>query len=373
MEIIQINLQDKKDVNRFIYFPFKLYKGCKYWVPPLVDDMRKNLDPNRHPFYQHSEANFFMAIRDGKPVGRIAMLENKRYNEFRNTKTAFFGYFDCVEDEQVSELIFQTATNWARARGLNQIRGPKGLLSTEAGGILVDGFSYLPAISVAYNYPYYDTLITKAGYIKETDHVSGYLAANHLVPERYQRIAEKVKNRKGFTVKDFHTKRELEESINRVADVYFKSFAQNYSFIYPTDAEIEMIAHSIISIADPPLIKVVMREDNVVGFLITYRDLSRGIQRAKGKIMPIGWIWILWDKRKTKNLNINGGGVLPEYQGSGATTILYTELQKTIRDYPFESIELVQIDENNPDSFSELEKIGIKWYKRHRNYILHLD
>ncbi|MGB9668853.1 MAG: hypothetical protein ACPL0B_00570 [Anaerolineales bacterium] len=373
MDVIQIDLSNKAEVEKFIRFPFTLYKKCKYWVPPLLDDMRKNLDPQRHPFYQHSEAAFFMVVEGEKPLGRITVMENKRFNEFRNAKAAFFGYFDSIEDEQVSNLLFKTISDWAKDRGLNQIRGPKGLLSTEAGGVLVDGFAHMPALTVAYNYPYYDDLIQKAGFQKETDHLSGYLPANHVLPERILRIAEKVKERRGFWIKNFETKDEIKSWIHRVAEVYSKAFSQNYSFIYPTDAEIEMIAHSIISIADPPLVKIVMKGNDVIGFLISYHDLSRGIQRAKGELMPFGWFWILLEKRLTKWLNINGGGVLPEYQGSGATTILYTELQKSIQKYHFKYIEVVQVDERNHDSFSEMEKIGVKWYKRHRNYVMNLQ
>lgn len=373
MEVVPINLGNQEEVEKFIRFPFDLYKKCKYWVPPLLDDMRKNLNPQKHPFYQHSKAAFFLAVNDGKPVGRIAVMENRRFNEFRDAKVAFFGYFESVEDEQVSQRLFQTIVDWARDRGLKQIRGPKGLLSTEAGGILVDGFSHYPALAVAYNYPYYDSLIKKAGFEKETDHLSGYLPADHVLPEKILRIAEKVKERRGFWVKNFESKEEIKGWIKRVAEVYSKAFSQNYSFIYPTDAEIEMIAHSIISIADPALVKVVMKGEEVIGFLISYHDISRGIQRAKGELMPFGWFWILLEKRLTRWLNINGGGVLPEYQGSGATTILYTELQKSIRNYRFKYIEVVQVDEKNHDSFSEMEKIGVKWYKRHRNYILNLE
>ncbi|PWH16027.1 MAG: hypothetical protein DDG59_10240 [Anaerolineae bacterium] len=330
--------------------------------------MQKNLDPQRHPFYEHSQAEFFLALDQNRVVGRIGVQENRRHNHFRKTKDAIFCFFDAIEDEQVSNALFETIFEWAKRRGLERVIGPKGLLGSQAGGVLVEGFDRLPALSMPYNYPYYDRLITAAGFEKDTDHLSGYVRADHQFPERVIRIAEKVQARRGFWVKNFTSKKEMKQWIPIVARVHAEAFASNYSFVPPTEKELEMIAHSIISIADPPLVKVVMKGESVIGFLFSYHDLSRGLQKAKGKLMPFGWFWLLLEKRRTKWLNVNGAGLLPEYWGSGANVILYLELQKTIRRYPFEHVEVVQVDEKNLASKSDMEAIGVTWYKRHRNY-----
>ncbi len=368
MKLIKVDLTDLTNVRKFVYFPFDLYRKSKYWVPPLINSMMKNMDPKRHPFYQHSEAEFYMVMDGAHTLGRIAVMENRRYNQYRNTNTAFFGFFDCVHDQSVANILFEAAFDWARKRGLNTVMGPKGLLGSEAGGVLVQGFEYMPAVSMPYNFPYYDELITSVGFQKDTDHLSGYLRADHQLPERFFRIAEKVKEKRGFWVKSFRSKDEMKSWIHKVAKVHAEAFANNYSFIPPSEAEMEMIAHSIISIADPPLVKLVMKDEDVVGFLISYHDISKGIQRAKGKLMPIGWMWILLEKKMTKWVNVNGVGLLPAYQGSGANAILYTELQKTIQAYPFKHVEVVQVDEKNFASFSDMENIGVQWRKRHRGY-----
>lgn len=368
MKIIKIDLGDPNGVKRFISFPFKLYRSSPYWVPPLWDDMLKNLNPRRHPFYEHSEADYFLACDGNEVVGRIGVLENRRHNHFRQAKDAIFCFFDSIDDENVSQALFTTIFDWAKKRGLERMIGPKGLLGSQAGGVLVEGFDRLPALSMPYNYPYYDRLLTRAGFEKDTDHLSGYIRADHQLPERVLRIAEKVKEKRGFWVKNFTSKEEMKQWVPIVARVHAKAFENNYSFVPPTEKELEMIAHSIISIADPPLVKVVMKGENVIGFLISYHDISRGLQKAKGKIFPFGWFWLWLDKRKTKWLNVNGAGLLPEYWGSGANVILYTELQKTVRRYPFEHVEVVQVDEKNLASKSDMETIGVRWYKRHRNY-----
>lgn len=368
MKLTKVDLSDLTNVKKFIHFPFELYRKSKYWVPPFISTMMKNMDPNRHPFYTHSEAEFFMVLDGEQPIGRIAVMENRRFNQYRNKSTAFFGFFDCINDQTAANTLFEAAIHWAKNRGLDTMMGPKGLLGSEAGGVLVEGFEYIAAVSMPYNFPYYDELIRSAGFQKDTDHLSGYLRADHQLPERIFRIAEKVKDKRGFWVKSFQSKEEMKTWIPRVARVHADAFANNYSFIPPTEKEMEMIGHSIISIADPPLVKLVMKGEDVVGFLISYHGISKGIQRAKGKLMPFGWMWILLDKKFTKWVNVNGVGLLPTYQGSGANAILYTELQKTIRAYPFKHVEVVQVDEKNFASFSDMENIGVQWRKRHRGY-----
>jgi len=368
MKVIKVELANREWVKRFIAFPFELYRASPYWVPPLWNEMEKNLDPRRHPFYEHSQADFFLALEDGKVVGRIGVQENRRHNHFRKAKDAIFCFFDSIDDERVSQALFETIFDWAKQRGLGRVIGPKGLLGSQAGGVLVEGFERLPALSMPYNYPYYDRLIKAVGFEKDTDHLSGYVRADHQFPERISRIAAKVKEKRGFHVKNFTSKEEMKAWIPIVARVHAEAFAQNYSFVPPTEKELEMIAHSIISIADPPLVKVVMKGEKVIGFLISYHDISRGLQKAKGRIFPIGWFWLWLEKRRTKWLNVNGAGLLPEYWGSGANVILYTELQKAVRQYPFEHVEVVQVDEKNLASKSDMEAIGVTWYKRHRNY-----
>ncbi|MCS6906887.1 MAG: hypothetical protein RML93_03275 [Anaerolineales bacterium] len=368
MKIVKIDLDNREWVRRFIAFPFRLYRSCPYWVPPLWEEMEKNLDPHRHPFYEHSQAEYFLALDGNEVVGRVGVQENRRHNHFRRTKDAIFCFFDSVEDESVSQALFEAVFDWSRRRGLERVIGPKGLLGSQAGGVLVEGFDHLPALSIPYNYSYYHRLITAAGFEKETDHLSGYLHVNHQLPERILRLAERVRQKRRFWVKNFTSKREMRRWIPTVARVYAEAFARNYSFVPPTEKELAMIAHSILSIVDPPLVKVVMKGENLIGFLIAYRDISRGLQRARGKIFPLGWFWLLLEKRRTKWLNVNGAGLLPEYWGSGANVLLYTELEKTVRQYPFEHVEVVQVDERNLASKSDMEAIGVTWYKRHRNY-----
>jgi hypothetical protein len=363
-----IDTENPKDVNKFVDLPFQLYAENKQWVPPLVSSAKKILNRQKHPFYAHSEADFFLAEEDGRPVGRLAVMENRNFNTYRNTTAAFFGFFEVVDDEEVSQALFAMAFDWARARELETMVGPRGMNPTEATGMLVEGYEHRPAMNIPYNFPYYDRLVKAAGFEKDTDHLSGYLPGDYQMPERVLRIAEKIKKRRGMWIKSFQDKNEIRSWVPRVFDVYSTAFANSHTFFPPTEAEKEMIAETIIEITDPGLVKGVMKGDKLIGFIISYYDLSAALQRSRGRIWPFGWFWLMTERRRTKWANVNGAGLLPEYQGLGANVLLYTELAKTINEYGFEFADLVQVNEVNTASMADMEAVGVKWYKRHRAY-----
>ena len=215
IKIDKIDPQDKIGIKHFIKFPFKLYQNTTTWVPPLIPDLQNTLK-KQHPFFQHSNADFFLATREGKVVGQIAAMENTRANDFRGEKTAFFGFFEVIEDEKVSRKLFDTVLDWAKARGLNKVIGPRGLIGADSGGILVEGFDHRPALNVPYNLPYYDSFIKKSGLSKDTDHLSGYLPGDHIIPERIQRISKKIQERRGFEIKSFSSKQEMRQWVPEV-------------------------------------------------------------------------------------------------------------------------------------------------------------
>ncbi len=367
MRIRQVDPDNRQDVQKFVNFPFALYHNCPYWVPPLRQEMTAVLDRRRHPFYAHSEADFFLVEADGEVVGRIAALENRRYNAYKQSQTAFFGYFEAIHNQQVAEALFTAVCEWAHKRGLKDIIGPRGVIGID-GSVLVEGFDQRPALTIPYNFPYYDALISQAGFSKLTDLLSGYLPANHRLPERMHVIAEKMKQRRGFWVKQFRNKSEIRAWIPRVLAVHQAAFSQTRSFYPPTEQEVQRVIDSVLLIVDPRLVKLVMKGDEIAGFILAYHDISAGLQRANGRLWPMGWFHIWRERQRTAWLNVNGLGILPQYQGLGANAILYTELEKTMQTAAFRHIDVVQVDEANFSSRSDMETIGVQWYKRHRHY-----
>lgn len=358
----------RRFANRFVRLPFQLYGDCPQWVPPLVSDVKRSLDREKHPFYRHSAAEFYLVERDGQDVGRLAVMQHRAYNEYRGTAEAFFGLFECVDDVQVSRLLFDAAFGWARERGLEAIIGPRHLGSAEPAGILVRGFEHRPAMGMAYNYPYYDALLVDSGFEKVSDSLSGYLSGDHELPERFYRLADKVKERRGWWVKAFSSKDEMRQWIPRVARVFRESFLEFEDFVPPTDDEVAAFAGTLLTIAHPSLIKLVMQGDEVIGFLFAYHDITEALQRAGGRLLPFGWLHLLLGRRRTEWVNINGAGVLPAYQGRGASILLYTEMARTIQSFSFRHADVVAVGEDNIKSRSDMESIGVKWYKAHRSY-----
>ncbi len=368
MDINPVLRSDHQAIRKFVQFPFKRYKDIPQWVPPIVGEEKANLQ-GKHPFFQHSEAAFFTAERHGETLGRIAVMENKRANQFRGTKAAFFGFFEAVEQGEVAQGLFETAIDWARQRGLDTILGPRGLIGSDSGGVLVEGFEHRAALGVPYNFPYYDEFIMAAGFKKDTDHLSGYLPGDHLVPERIQRIAEKIKERRGYWIKTFKSKDEMRQWVPRVQTVHREAFEGTHTFYPPTDAEMQAIAGNLIGVADPSLIKLVMKGEDIIGFIFAYHDISEGFRKARGRLWPLGWYHILKERNRNEWVNINGVGLLPAYQGLGANAILYTEIDKSIKAFGFKHMDIVQVNETNFTSYNDMMALGVQWYKRHRSYV----
>jgi hypothetical protein len=369
VQVRKIDTTSKKDIRQFVEFPFQLYQDCPLWVPPLVSSVKHALNRQKHPFYHHSSADFFVAERNGQTLGRVAVLNNRNYNMYRQTKTAFFGYFDAVENIEVAAALFDTAFAWAAKRGLKTMIGPRGILASEGGGILVDGFDHLPAMGITYNFPYYDHLLSTCGFEKDTDYVSGLLPGDYTLDDRFFKLADQAKTRREFSIKKFRNKAELRAWVPRAVEAHRQAFKNTHTYFPPTNEETALIVDTLLSIAEPELIKLVLKDDEIVGFVAAYRDLSPGLQKARGQLWPLGWIHIWRERHRTKRLNINGLGLLPEYRGLGANTILYTEIQKTVRAHQIEQAEIIEIEEGNLKSLAEMKAIGgITWHKRHRSY-----
>ncbi|MEA4908250.1 MAG: hypothetical protein GYA17_10845 [Chloroflexi bacterium] len=309
-----------------------------------------------------------MVEHNGQAMGRIGVMDNRLYNDYRQANTAFFGFFEVFEDDQAAQALFDAAFEWAHSRGLDEIIGPRGLVGVEGGGALVEGFEYRPAMGIPYNPSYYDGLIQAAGFEKQSDFLSGYINDQQDLPEKVGLIAEKVKARYGFHVKSFASIAELRSWIPRVAEVHRDAFIHQHAYYPPSQEEIDLFAENILSIADPQLIKLVMKGDEVAGFIIAYQDISAALQQIRGKLWPLGWLRLLLERRTTRWVDINGLGLIPTYQGLGANAMLYAELRKTLKDYRFEHAEIVQVNEINFLSRSDMENLGVHWHKRHRHY-----
>jgi hypothetical protein len=370
LTIEQIDTHAKDQVRRFVRLPFRLYEGCPQWVPPLFIDSEMQLNRDRHPFYEHSEADFFIAQRDGRVVGRIAALVNRRFNEYHGTRQAQFYLFDCEDDLDAATALFEKVFEWARLRGLDQVVGPKGFGVLDGYGLLVEGYEHRQIMTMMnYNFPYYVKLVEAQGFVKEVEFVSCYLDSRvfHL-PERIHSIARRVQERGTLKVQRFQTKNDLKAWAQRIGEAYNKAFVNNWEYYPLTEHEIAFLLENLLTIADPRLIKIITHDDQAVGFLFGFPDLSAGLQRARGRLFPFGLIHLLLEMRRTDWIALNGAGILPEFQGRGGNALLYSEMENTIQEYHYKHADLTQVAETAVNMRRDLESIGGKPYKNHRVY-----
>ncbi len=374
LSIEKIDTRSKRETRDFLNLPFELYRDNPLWVPPIRIDAATMLNRDKHPFYQHSDADFFVARKDGKPVGRIAAMQNKPFNAYHDVREAQFYLFECIEDFEVAEALFETAYGWARDRGLTDINGPKGFGALDGYGMLVEGFEFRPAMTMMnYNPPYYPAFVEKLGFEKKVDFVSCYLSPEKFrMPERVHRIAERAAKRSGLHVHRFKNKRELVKWADRIGRAYNESFINNWEYYPLSEAEIAFLTDNLMTVADPRLIKIITHEDRVVGFLFGFPDVSAAIQRSGGRLFPFGLIDLLIEFRRTKWISLNGVGILPEFKGRGGNALMYSEMEKTIREYEFRHADLTQVAESAVEMRRDLENVGAVPYKNHRVFKRHI-
>jgi len=371
----KVDTTSKSHVRRFVDVSFKLYADCPQWVPPLRGDVRTLLDREKHPFYEHSEADFFIAMEGGRDVGRIAALENRHFNEYHDTHEGQFYLFECIDDQDVADALFSRVFEWARERDLDEIVGPKGFSPFDGYGIQVEGTEHRQMMMMMnYNYDYYPRLVEAMGFEKEVDFISTYIkVADFNLPERVHRIAERVKARRNLSVHNFSSKLEIKRWKDRIGAAYNRTFVDNWEYYPLTQNEVDFVFNDLVLAASPELIKVIVHEDDIVGFILGFPDVSEGLQRANGRLLPFGIFQILIDMRRTKWLCLNGMGIVPEYQGLGGNALLYSEMAKTVKgDARFVDAELTQVAESAVQMRRDLVNLGAEPYKNHRVYRRHI-
>ncbi len=368
LTIQKLDTENKAQVRRFSHLPFQFYADTPQWVPPILADVEAAMNRKKHPFYEHSDADFYIAVRDGKDVGRIQVLQNRRYNQYHGTKRVQFYYFECEDNLETATALFDAAFEWARQRGLDEIIGPKSMFVLDGYGMVVEGFEHRQMMTMMnYNHPYLVKLVEALGFEKEVDFISCYANTKTFqVPERVFRIAERVEQRGVLSVKRFSSKRELIQWAQRIGTAYNNTFVNNWEYAPLTEKEVKFVVDTIINVADHRLFKIIVHDDKVVGFLLGFPDVSAALQRSRGRLFPFGIFDLLLEMRRTKWISLNGAGVLPEYHGRGGNALLYAEIIKTLRDFNFEHGEMTQVAETAVQMRNDLVNLGGIPYKNHR-------
>jgi GNAT superfamily N-acetyltransferase len=355
--------------REFIDLPFTIFSGNPYFVPNFEKETRQVI-AREHPFFYHSEGEFFIARRGTETVGRIALLEPHRFNSYRGKKDARFCYFDVKDDIEAAKALFRHAEQWARTRGLNRLIGPQYFSSFSGSGVLVQGFQHTASMTMMpYHHPYYHELLEQLGFSKYKDFYSARIDATRTVlPYKYERVAKIARTRGNFTVRTLSTKRELRVIGREIGRIYNDSWEDHDEFRPMTNAELDQMVHDLELVTDPSLVKVIEREGELAGFILAFPDLSPALIKARGKPNIFDLFSIMRLKRRTDRFLINGLGILPQYRKIGGLAILFHEINQSLRAHRVREAEMTQIAETTDLMLSHIEKLGAEVYKVHRVY-----
>jgi hypothetical protein len=314
---------------------------------------------------------FSGAARGGRPLGRIAVIENKPFNQYHGKKSANFHLFECEDEIETANALFGAAFEWAASRSLDLMVGPKGMGPLDGYGILVLGHEQRQTMTMLnYNHAYYQRLVEAQGFEKEVDFVSCYLPADKFqMPERVAKIAERVMRRGHLEVKRFRSKRELLAWAARIGRAYNDAFVNNWEYYPLTQREIDFVVDNIMTIADHRLIKVITHDEEAVGFLFAFHDVSAALQRARGRLFPFGLFDLLLEMRRTNSVAVNGMGILPQFQGHGGNALLYYTMGQTLLEFSqFAHVEMTQVAETAAQMRADIKNLNGVEYKNHRVY-----
>ncbi len=378
MSLIIKKVSTKRELKKFIRFNYELYKGNPYSVPDLYDDMLNTFNKNKNAAFEFCEADYFLACRDGKIVGRIAAIINRKANALWNEKKVRFGWIDFTDDPEVSASLLRTVEEWGRERGMTHIAGPLGFTDFDAEGMLIEGFDRLSTMATIYNHPYYPEHMERLGYRKDADWVEYKIYVPESIPEKHQRIADLVQKKYALKVKKYTSSKKIAKDYGQaIFELMNEAYSPLYGYAPLSQRQIEQYVRTYLPIVDLRMVTLITdADDKLVCVGISMPSLSEALQKAHGRLLPFGWFHLLkalFMKRRAKMLDLLLVAVKPEYQNKGVNALLFADLIPVYRKLGF------VFAESNP----ELElngKVQAQWdyfeteqHKRRRAFIKEID
>lgn len=358
----------KEERKQFIDFPYSHYQEDEHWVPPLKMEQKKLIDKEKNAFYENGNIALFLAEQNGEICGRIAAIQDHRYNDFHNNKTGFFGFFECIEDESVAALMFKVASDWLKQRGHTEVLGPSNPSMMDEIGILVDGFNYDPSFLMPYHKPYYDELIKSAGLEKAMDMYAYRVTQQTVSLDRMYRAEEIVRRRiPKLRIRNIDLKN-IDREVQIVRRIFNEAWKENWGFIPLTEEELAATAKDFKMILDPDMAHVAEVDGEPIAFSIGIPDLNQALKHMDGTLFPTGIFKLLWHKRNINRIRTALMGVLPEYQGKGIDALLHKETILNGREKGYNSSELSWVLETNKAMMQVADKIGAHIEKTYRMY-----
>lgn len=366
-------VETRRDLHRFIRFNYELYKDNKYSVPDLYEDMKNTFSPKKNPAFEFCEAEYFLAYRDGQIVGRVAAIINHRANETWQKRAVRFGWIDFIDDAEVSQALIEAVKTWGRAKGMDVIEGPLGFTDMDAEGMLIEGYEELSTIATIYNYPYYPRHMERLGLTKAADWVERKIFVPDAIPEKYARISRIVQEKYHLHIHKLKHRKEAYENelAHRIFRLINDAFAPLFGYSRMTERQIDGYVKMYIPLLDLRMVSIVEDEaGEIIAVGISMGSLSHAMQKAKGKLFPLGWMHLLraLKFKHDKMLDLLLMAVRPDYQGKGVNALLFTNLIPIYREMGFvyaESNPELEVNEKVQSQWQYFENVQ---HKRRRCY-----
>ena len=368
-------MEGKRDLDAFIKLPFRLHRGTP-WVPPLIFERRGFLDRDENPFFEHAEAEYFLAERDGEVVGRITAHVDERWTQFQGGNDGMFGFFECENDPEVARALLEIAMGWLRERGRERMLGPMDFTTNDECGLLIEGYELDPMVLEPWHPPYYRELLEVLGMGKTMDllmwelHLGRLKQGDHF-HDFIEDAARTSEAEHGVTVRQMR-KSDLEAEISRFMEVYNAAWGPNWGFVPVTEEEVRFQAKNLKPILDENWAMIAEREGEVVGAALTLPDINQVLAKMNGRVLPFGWWHFLSGRRKIDRVRVFALGVKPEYQHYGVAAALYVRHKEVAARVRQKGGEMGWILETNEPMNRAMEGMGGTIVKRYRLYELPL-
>lgn len=361
-----IAVESGAELKDFIALPWAIYAPYPHWVPPLKKEVRRRLDPRRHPFWKFSERILFLARRGSETMGRIAGIIDRRYNQFHNEKMGIWGFFECVDDPEAAAALFAAVTTWARRQGMTFLRGPLNPSMNNESGLLIEGFDYPPVVGMTYNPPYYQQLVEVYGFTKEKDLLAFLIDGEYRLPDWMERLGERLAQKKGVRIRHVDPQ-QMDTEFALIREVYNDSWSGNWGFVPLTEHEMREIQKSVKSFADPGLVFFIYYEDEPAAVCVIFPDINPLLKRLNGRIGLSGLFKALIYRREIKDLRLLMFGVKEKYRQLGLPMLAFRHVYEIGREQKnYQNLEMGWTLEDNESINALIEEAGAKRYKKYR-------
>jgi len=361
-----ITVEGGAALKEFIDLPWKIYAGYPNWVPPLKKEVRRLLDPDRHPFWEFSERILFLARRGPETVGRIAGIMDRHYNQCHNEKMGIWGFFECDDDPEAAAALFAAVETWVRQQGMTFLRGPLNPSLNNESGLLIEGFEYPPVVGMTYNPPYYLRLVDSCGFTKEKDLLAFLIDGEYRLPDWMERLAERTAQKKGVRIRHVDPQH-MDAEYDLIREIYNDSWSGNWGFVPLTENEMRDIQKSVKLFAEPGLVFFIYFDDEPAAVCVIFPDVNPLLKRLNGRIGLLGLLKAFMYRRRINGLRLLMFGVKEKYRQLGLPLLAFRHIYEIGRGKNnYQTLEMGWTLEDNESINSLIEETGAKRYKKYR-------